>query len=90
MLLTVKQAAEQLGLCPETVRRGILEGTLPGTAIKGTQDRMRFIIPERAFRLYLDTGITPMMLARSICQAETIEQGVAIIRAVFQEGQHEN
>lgn len=90
MLLTVKDVSARLGLCPETVRRGILEGSLPGTAIKGTQDRMRFIIPQPAFELYVTTGITPMMLAQSICQAETIEQGVAIIRAVFEEVEHEN
>ena len=86
-MLTVPQAAPLLGLGDECIRRGIIEGTLPGTVIRGTQDRAKFIIPKRALEIYLSTGITPMMLAQSVCRAETIEQGIAIIRAVFQEEQ---
>lgn len=82
-ILSVAEAAQRLGLGVETVRRGILDGSLPGTAVSGTADRTRFIIPERALELFLATGITPVMLAQSVCKAETIEQGVSIIRAAL-------
>lgn len=82
-MVTVREMAKRLDVGADTVRRGILDGSLPGTAVHGAADRMKFIIPRPAFDLYVQTGITPMMLAQSVCGAETIQQGIAIIRAVF-------
>lgn len=81
--LTVAETASRLGIGQEAVRRGILEGKLPGTAVRGAAERTQFIIPARAVELFEQTGITPMMLAQSVCCAETIQQGVAIIRAAL-------
>lgn len=88
-VITVAEAARRLGIGLDTVRSGIIEGTLPGTVIHLSPNRMKFHIPEKPVEFYLETGITPMMLAQSICGAETIEQGIAIIRAVFKVEENE-
>lgn len=85
-MISALEAARRLDISVDTMRRGILDGTLPGTAIRGTAERMKFIVPETPLEFYKATGITPMMLAQSICGAETVEQGIAIIRAVLMEG----
>lgn len=81
--ITVAEMANRLGIGQEAVRRGIIDGSLPGTAVRGSAERTQFVIPERAVELYENTGITPMMLAQSVCCAETIQQGIAIIRAAL-------
>lgn len=91
-MISAMEAARRLDISVATLRRGIIDGALPGTAIPGTAERMRFIIPEKALNFYIETGITPMMLAQAVCKAETIEQGIAIIREVLlgEGGEYEN
>lgn len=82
VLVTVKETSSLLEISPETVRRGIVQGSLPGTIVRSEAERTRFIIPRRALDLYISTGITPLMLAKSVMQAETVEQGLAYLRKI--------
>ncbi|MCD8356283.1 MAG: hypothetical protein LUE11_06900 [Clostridia bacterium] len=81
--MTVREFGHRIGAAPDTVRRGIRQGKLPGVAVVSDADGARFVIPRKAVELFANTGITPMMLAQSVMQAETIEQGIAYLRAVF-------
>ena len=81
--MTVQQVSKALGLAPELVRRGITQGTLPGTVIRN-DSKTRYVIPSAAFELYIHTGITPVMLAAQVMQAETPAQGIAYLRKVLE------
>lgn len=82
--ITVKEAAMQAGKEPETIRRGILQGILPGTPIRSEDgSRTSFLIPRRAWDLYMKTGLYPQLLAQCVMQADSIEQGVAYLRAAL-------
>ena len=83
--ITVKDAAQMLDMAQDSVREGVLEGTLPGTVIHLSESRTRFVIPKAALDLFLYTGIPPAVLAQSIMNAETPEQGAAYFKA-FLEG----
>lgn len=80
--LTVTETSRILGVSQETVRRGIIQGKLPGVAI-ANDGRQNFLIPRKSVELFLSTSITPMMLAQSVMQAETAEQGIAYLRAAL-------
>lgn len=82
-MISIREAAAQAGKEPETIRRGILQGKLPGTPIKSDAGRTNFLIPRRAWDLYMQTGLYPQLLAQYVMQAETIEQGVAYLRAAL-------
>lgn len=83
--ITVQQLASRIGASPEMVRRGIQQGALLGVLIRN-DGRVRPVIPRKSVELFANTGITPLMLAQSVMQAETLEQGLAYLRAAMMEG----
>lgn len=84
-LITVQEMSRTLdNISQDSVRRGIIQGTLPGIIISN-DGRKKYIIPRKATELFLATGITPVMLAQSVMKAETFEQGMAYLRAALME-----
>lgn len=81
--ISVKQAAARVGCTPATYRRGILQGELPGVAIR-CGEKTKFVIPEGSVDIFMETGLTPTMLAREVMRAETPEQALAYLRAALE------
>ena len=57
MIITVKEAAAQMEIHPDTLRMGLRNGTFPvGCAIRTSTGRYTYVIPREAFNRFMTTG----------------------------------
>lgn len=86
-MISVAEAAPRLGLKENTLRNGIRNHTIPlGIAYQGDAscgDRCSYLIPRRAFELWMRTGVTPADIAIALGFGKDPEQALAYLRELI-------